>query len=131
MKESLYCLHFQVRGTHTIEDGITVWAAVAEDGIAILDHQTLQQIAKYSYASVQTFGGALDSLGNGKHNSTDNFMIVVDDCGKKRRLLFGGMSKLKVTLMYLIMLIQTNILWTKINKLWTNTFLLLLCRCLK
>ncbi len=59
---------------------------MGEDGIAILDHQTLQQIVRYSYGSVQTFGGALD----------DHFMIVVDDCGKKRRLLFGGMSKLKV-----------------------------------
>ncbi|CAL8111752.1 unnamed protein product [Orchesella dallaii] len=75
-----------VRGTHSIEDGTNVWAAVCEDGIAILDHQTLQQIVRYSYGAVQTFGGALD----------DHFMIVVDDCGKKRRLLFGGMSKLKV-----------------------------------
>jgi len=69
-----------------MEDGVTVWAAVCEDGIAILDNTTLQNIAKYSYASVQTFGGAVD----------DHFMIVVDDCGKKRRLLFGGMSKFKV-----------------------------------
>ncbi len=51
-----------------------------------MDSVTLQQISKYSYASVQTFGGAVD----------DHFMIVVDDCGKKRRLLLGGMSKFKV-----------------------------------
>ncbi|XP_035703733.1 uncharacterized protein CG43867 isoform X2 [Folsomia candida] len=75
-----------VRGTHVIEDGSSAWAGICEDGIAILDSITLQQIAKYSYASVITFGGAVD----------DHFMIVVDDCGKKRRLLLGGMSKFKV-----------------------------------
>jgi len=75
----------QVRGTHIIEDGTTVFAAVCEDGIAILDHQTLQQISKYCYAVVETFGGAID----------DHFMLVVDDNGHKRRLLFGSMTKHK------------------------------------
>jgi len=79
-------LYSKVRGTHIVEDGLNVWAAVYEDGIVILDSITLQHIAKYSYSSVQTFGGAVD----------DHFMVVVDDGGKKRRLLFGGMSKFKV-----------------------------------
>lgn len=69
-----------------MEDGTTVWAAISEDGIGILDVQTLQQIGRYSFGSIQTFGGALD----------DHFMFVVDDVGKKRRILFGGMTKLKV-----------------------------------
>ncbi|CAG7824276.1 unnamed protein product, partial [Allacma fusca] len=75
----------KVRGTHIIEDGSTVWAAVGEDGIAILDQQTLQQIGKYSLNSIQTFGGTQD----------DHFMVVVDDIGKKRRITFSGISKHK------------------------------------
>lgn len=31
----------------------------------------------------------------------DHFMIVVDDCGKKRRLLLGGMSKFKVFIIFI------------------------------
>jgi hypothetical protein len=79
-------IFIQVRGTHVIEDGSAAWTAICEDGIAVLNHVTLQQIAKYSYSLVQTFGGTVD----------DNFMIVVDDCGKKRKLLLSGMSKFKV-----------------------------------
>jgi hypothetical protein len=80
-------LNMKVRGTHTMEDGTNVWAAICEEGIALLDTQSLQQIGRYSYPSVQTFGGAQD----------DHFMVVIDDSGKKRRILFGGMSKHKVS----------------------------------
>jgi len=75
-----------------MEDGTSVWAAISEDGIGILDLQTLQQIGRYSFGSIQTFGGAVD----------EHFMFVVDDTGKKRRILFGGMSKLKVSIFFVI-----------------------------
>lgn len=69
-----------------MEDESSVWVAICEDGIAILDSQSLQQLVKYNFTSVQTFGGTLE----------DQFMVVVDDMGKKRRLLFGNMTKHKV-----------------------------------
>ena len=47
-----------------------------------------QLIAKYSLSSIQTFGGTPD----------DNFMVVIDDSSKKRRLVFSGISKIKVML---------------------------------
>ena len=76
----------QVRGTHVIEDGSSVWAAIGEDGVTILS-QGLKLIAKYSLSSIQTFGGTPD----------DNFMVVIDDSSKKRRLVFSGISKIKVS----------------------------------
>jgi hypothetical protein len=91
-----------------VEDGLNVWAAVYEDGIVILDSITLQHIAKYSYSSVQTFGGAVD----------DHFMVVVDDGGKKRRLLFGGMSKFKV----IFAVLEVKLLGNQFRKLIAKWF---------
>lgn len=74
-------------------DQISVWLAVTEDSIALLDYVTMQVIARYPYSGVITFGGC-----------RDDFMLVVCppemDCGTReshvtQRLLFA-MSKPKI-----------------------------------
>nr|KAG5695938.1 hypothetical protein BaRGS_017519 [Batillaria attramentaria] len=49
--------------TTTEED---VWLAVQEDGVSVLDYQSMQPVALYDYKSIMTFGGW-----------QDDFMIVV------------------------------------------------------
>ncbi|KAK7482214.1 hypothetical protein BaRGS_00026563 [Batillaria attramentaria] len=49
--------------TTTEED---VWLAVQEDGVSVLDYQSMQPVALYDYKSIMTFGGW-----------RDDFMIVV------------------------------------------------------
>ncbi|KAM7156159.1 pleckstrin homology domain-containing family H member 1 isoform 1-T2 [Molossus nigricans] len=48
------------------EEKALVWIAVNEDGVSILDHNTMQVHATYPYSSVTTFGGC-----------RDDFMLVV------------------------------------------------------
>lgn len=43
-----------------------MWIAVNEDGVSILDHNTMQVHVTYPYASVMTFGGY-----------RDDFMLVI------------------------------------------------------
>uniref|UniRef100_A0A2K5L9R9 Pleckstrin homology, MyTH4 and FERM domain containing H1 n=1 Tax=Cercocebus atys TaxID=9531 RepID=A0A2K5L9R9_CERAT len=48
------------------EENALVWIAVNEDGVSILDHNTMQVHVTYPYSSVTTFGGC-----------RDDFMLVI------------------------------------------------------
>ena len=36
---------------------IDIWYTVGEEGVALLDHQTMHPTAKYPYDTIVTFGG--------------------------------------------------------------------------
>lgn len=36
---------------------IDIWYTVGEEGVALLDHQTMHPTAKYPYDNIVTFGG--------------------------------------------------------------------------
>ena len=38
---------------------IDIWYTVGEEGVALLDHQTMHPTAKYPYDTIVTFGGCL------------------------------------------------------------------------
>ena len=64
----------------------TAYIGVGEEGISLLDVETLSSIVTYSYSSVVTFGG-----------SQEDFMLVVAAEANTQKLLFA-MSKSKVHL---------------------------------
>ena len=49
-----------------VDSDNTVWLAVNEDGVSLLDQHSMQLLVRYSYDSVVTFGGC-----------QDDFMLVV------------------------------------------------------
>ncbi|XP_022255009.1 uncharacterized protein CG43867-like [Limulus polyphemus] len=73
-------------------DQLTVWIAVTEDSLVLLDYATMQPFERYPYSSVLTFGGC-----------KDDFMLVVSqpetgnnkEGGATERLIFS-MPKPKI-----------------------------------
>jgi len=65
---------------------VTVWIAVSEDSVTLLELQTMAVICRYNYANIVTFGGCLD-----------DFMLVAcpDEGAAEQKLLFA-LSKPKV-----------------------------------
>ena len=47
------CFCFEQR----LPDGELLWLGVGEEGVALLQHSSLQLLAKYPYAAIVTFGG--------------------------------------------------------------------------
>lgn len=68
-------------------DPVTVWIAVSEDSVTLLELQTMAVMCRYNYANIVTFGGCLD-----------DFMLVAcpDEGAAEQKLLFA-LSKPKVT----------------------------------
>lgn len=65
---------------------VTVWIAVSEDSVTLLELQTMAVMCRYNYANIVTFGGCLD-----------DFMLVAcpDEGAAEQKLLFA-LSKPKV-----------------------------------
>lgn len=65
---------------------ITVWIAVSEDSVTLLELQTMAVMCRYNYGNIVTFGGCLD-----------DFMLVAcpDEGAAEQKLLFA-LSKPKV-----------------------------------
>nr|XP_012149028.1 PREDICTED: uncharacterized protein CG43867 isoform X6 [Megachile rotundata] len=65
---------------------ITVWIAVSEDSVTLLELQTMAVMCRYNYANIVTFGGCLD-----------DFMLVAcpDEGAAEQKLLFA-LSKPKI-----------------------------------
>ncbi|KOC70571.1 Uncharacterized protein WH47_03587 [Habropoda laboriosa] len=65
---------------------VTVWIAVSEDSVTLLELQTMAVMCRYNYANIVTFGGCLD-----------DFMLVAcpDEGGGEQKLLFA-LSKPKI-----------------------------------
>ena len=57
------------------EDPAIIWLAIHEDGVSLLELQTMQPLVRYSYEHVVTFGGC-----------QEDFMLVVtsEDVESKR-----------------------------------------------
>ncbi|KAJ8688183.1 hypothetical protein QAD02_023978 [Eretmocerus hayati] len=64
----------------------TVWIAVSEDSVTLLELQTMSVLCRYNYANIVTFGGCLD-----------DFMLVAcpDEGAAEQKLLFT-LSKPKI-----------------------------------
>ncbi|KAI4474850.1 hypothetical protein M0804_014638 [Polistes exclamans] len=67
-------------------DPVTVWIAVNEDSVTLLELQTMAVMCRYNYANIVTFGGCLD-----------DFMLVAcpDEGAAEQKLLFA-LSKPKI-----------------------------------
>ncbi|XP_029660001.1 uncharacterized protein CG43867 isoform X5 [Formica exsecta] len=67
-------------------DPVTVWIAVCEDSVTLLELQTMAVMCRYNYANIVTFGGCLD-----------DFMLVAcpDEGAAEQKLLFA-LSKPKI-----------------------------------
>ncbi|XP_067214955.1 uncharacterized protein CG43867 isoform X5 [Linepithema humile] len=67
-------------------DTVTVWIAVSEDSVTLLELQTMAIMCRYNYANIVTFGGCLD-----------DFMLVAcpDEGAAEQKLLFA-LSKPKI-----------------------------------
>ncbi|XP_025264265.1 uncharacterized protein CG43867 isoform X1 [Camponotus floridanus] len=67
-------------------DPVTVWIAVCEDSVTLLELQTMAGMCRYNYANIVTFGGCLD-----------DFMLVAcpDEGAAEQKLLFA-LSKPKI-----------------------------------
>ncbi|XP_014468539.1 PREDICTED: uncharacterized protein CG43867 isoform X5 [Dinoponera quadriceps] len=67
-------------------DPVTVWIAVSEDSVTLLELQTMAVMCRYNYANIVTFGGCLD-----------DFMLVAcpDEGAAEQKLLFA-LSKPKI-----------------------------------
>ncbi|XP_072766026.1 uncharacterized protein CG43867 isoform X2 [Anoplolepis gracilipes] len=67
-------------------DTVTVWIAVCEDSVTLLELQTMAVMCRYNYANIVTFGGCLD-----------DFMLVAcpDEGAAEQKLLFA-LSKPKI-----------------------------------
>ncbi|XP_031776947.1 uncharacterized protein CG43867 isoform X3 [Nasonia vitripennis] len=67
-------------------DPATVWIAVSEDSVTLLELQTMSVMCRYNYANIVTFGGCLD-----------DFMLVAcpDEGAAEQKLLFA-LSKPKI-----------------------------------
>ncbi|XP_071579173.1 uncharacterized protein CG43867 isoform X3 [Temnothorax nylanderi] len=65
---------------------VTVWIAVCEDSVTLLELQTMAVMCRYNYANIVTFGGCLD-----------DFMLVAcpDEGAAEQKLLFA-LSKPKI-----------------------------------
>ncbi|XP_024940192.1 uncharacterized protein CG43867 isoform X5 [Cephus cinctus] len=65
---------------------VTVWIAVSEDSVTLLDLQTMAVVCRYNYGNIVTFGGCLD-----------DFMLVAcpDEGAAEQKLLFA-LSKPKI-----------------------------------
>lgn len=73
----------------------TVWIAVSEESVTLLELQTFSIVCRYNYANIVTFGGCLD-----------DFMLVAcpDEGAAEQKLLFS-LSKPKVRpFLFLILL---------------------------
>ncbi|XP_063217815.1 uncharacterized protein CG43867 isoform X3 [Bacillus rossius redtenbacheri] len=78
---------FQARVRGSGEGGGMAWLAVSEDGVTVLELDSMQPVAKYAYAGVVTFGGC-----------QDDFMLVVgaDEGGGASQKLLFSLSKPKI-----------------------------------
>ncbi|XP_058805864.1 uncharacterized protein CG43867 isoform X3 [Phymastichus coffea] len=67
-------------------ESTTVWIAVSEDSVTLLEYQTMAVMCRYNYANIVTFGGCLD-----------DFMLVAcpDEGAAEQKLLFA-LSKPKI-----------------------------------
>ena len=69
-------------------EGVTVWLAVNEETITLLDVSSMQSVARVPYSAIVTFGGCQDDL-----------MVVVNNCDIQgpgtQRMLFS-LAKPKV-----------------------------------
>ncbi|XP_011297112.1 uncharacterized protein CG43867 isoform X2 [Fopius arisanus] len=67
-------------------ESITLWIAVSEDSVTLLELQTMAVMYRYNYANIVTFGGCLD-----------DFMLVAcpDEGAAEQKLLFA-LSKPKI-----------------------------------
>ncbi|XP_026825798.1 uncharacterized protein CG43867 isoform X4 [Ooceraea biroi] len=67
-------------------DPVTIWIAVSEDSVTLLELQTMAIMCRYNYANIVTFGGCLD-----------DFMLVAcpDEGAAEQKLLFA-LSKPKI-----------------------------------
>lgn len=65
---------------------MTLWIAVSDDSVTLLELQTMVVLYRYNYANIVTFGGCLD-----------DFMLVAcpDEGAAEQKLLFA-LSKPKV-----------------------------------
>lgn len=81
----------------------TIWLAVTEDGISLLDCSCMQPWARYPYSSVMTFGGC-----------RDDFMLVVcpDDSESLTERLLFVMPKPKILELTLLIADYMNALGT-------------------
>ncbi|MGH0154995.1 UNVERIFIED_CONTAM: hypothetical protein FKN15_032577 [Acipenser sinensis] len=88
----------------------STWLAVSEDGVSVLEHNTMRLVMTYPYQSVRTFGGCCD-----------DFMIVVSQpkdrsSGKRtvEKLVFA-MAKPKI--------LEVTLLIASYINYWTNNLL--------
>ena len=60
-------------------DQSSVWLAINEEGVSVLDHTTMQVTEKFSYTNIITFGGC-----------QDDFMLVISipETAESQKLLF-------------------------------------------
>ncbi|XP_018342452.1 PREDICTED: uncharacterized protein CG43867 isoform X2 [Trachymyrmex septentrionalis] len=67
-------------------ESVTVWIAVSEDSVTLLELQTMAVMCRYNYGNIVTFGGCLD-----------DFMLVAcpDEGAAEQKLLFA-LSKPKI-----------------------------------
>ncbi|XP_015126235.1 uncharacterized protein CG43867 isoform X7 [Diachasma alloeum] len=67
-------------------ESVTLWIAVSEDSVTLLELQTMAVMYRYNYANIVTFGGCLD-----------DFMLVAcpDEGAAEQKLLFA-LSKPKI-----------------------------------
>lgn len=77
--------HFPVRQLKQSEP-VTVWIAVSEDSVTLLELQSMAVMCRYNYGNIVTFGGCLN-----------DFMLVAcpDEGAAEQKLLFA-LSKPKV-----------------------------------
>ncbi|MBN3278984.1 PKHH1 protein, partial [Polyodon spathula] len=91
-------------------DGTMTWLAVSEDGVSVLEYNTMRLVMTYPYQSVMTFGGCCD-----------DFMIVVsqpkDTSSGKRTVekLVFAMAKPKI--------LEITLLIASYINYWTNNLL--------
>ena len=80
-------------------EGVTVWLAVNEETITLLDVSSMQSVARVPYSAIVTFGGCQEDL-----------MIVVNNCDIQgpgtQRMLFS-LPKAKVNIMTVTMINDT------------------------
>ena len=93
------CLLYNIELSKTVKflqlkqvDPATVWIAVSEDSVTLLEFQTMSVMCRYNYANIITFGGCLD-----------DFMLVAipDESAAEQKLLFA-LSKPKVNIFFKI-----------------------------
>lgn len=64
----------------------TVWIAVSEDSVTLLELQTMAVLSRFNYTNIVTFGGCLD----------DFMLVACPDEGAAEQKLIFSLSKPKV-----------------------------------